>query len=139
MFVFVLGPTIFILNLIPDAVGSYFSDLGEMAARTEATGGDAMAAWLRGWTVFSWAWWTSWTPLVGLFITCISRGRTIRQFVAGVLFVPSLVSLLWFAVFGGAGIAAQRDGVDVAGQAPQRGSCSPSSSGTPWPPSRPSS
>ncbi len=121
LFVFVLGPTIFILNLIPDAVGSYFSDLGEMAARTEATGGDAMATWLRGWTVFYWAWWISWTPFVGLFIARISRGRTIRQFVTGVLLVPSLVSLLWFAVFGGAGIAAQRDGLDVAGQGTTEG------------------
>jgi choline/carnitine/betaine transport len=121
VFVFVLGPTIFILNLIPDAVGSYFSDLGEMAARTEATGGDAMATWLRGWTVFYWAWWISWTPFVGLFIARISRGRTIRQFVTGVLLVPSLVSLVWFAVFGGAGIAAQRDGIDVAGQGTTEG------------------
>jgi choline/carnitine/betaine transport len=121
LFVFVLGPSIFILNLIPDAVGSYFSDLGEMAARTEATGGDPMAAWLRGWTVFYWAWWISWTPFVGLFIARISRGRTIRQFVTGVLLVPSLVSLLWFAVFGGAGIAAQRDGIDVAGQGTTEG------------------
>jgi choline/carnitine/betaine transport len=121
VFVFVLGPTIFILNLIPDAVGSYFSQLGEMAARTEATGGDAMATWLRGWTVFYWAWWISWTPFVGLFIARISRGRTIRQFVTGVLLVPSLVSLLWFAVFGGAGIAAQRDGLDVAGQGTTEG------------------
>src|SRR5688500_6794145 len=94
VFVFVAGPTIFILNLIPDAVGSYFSDLGDMAARTEATGGDPMATWLRGWTVFYWAWWISWTPFVGLFIARISRGRTIRQFVTGVLLVPSLVSLL---------------------------------------------
>ena len=121
VFVFVLGPTIFILNLIPDAVGSYFSDLGAMAARTEATGGDPMATWLRGWTVFYWAWWISWTPFVGLFIARISRGRTIRQFVTGVLLVPSLVSLLWFAVFGGAGIAAQRDGLDVAGQGTTEG------------------
>jgi choline/carnitine/betaine transport len=121
LFVFVLGPTIFILNLLPDAVGSYFSDLGEMAARTEATGGDPMAAWLRGWTVFYWAWWISWTPFVGLFIARISRGRTIRQFVTGVLLVPSLVSLLWFAVFGGAGIAAQRGGLDVAGQGTTEG------------------
>ena len=121
VFVFVFGPTIFILNLIPDAVGSYFSDLGAMAARTEATGGDAMATWLRGWTVFYWAWWISWTPFVGLFIARISRGRTIRQFVTGVLLVPSLVSLLWFAVFGGAGIAAQRDGIDVAGQGTTEG------------------
>jgi choline-glycine betaine transporter len=121
LFVFVVGPSIFILNLIPDAVGSYFSDLGEMAARTEATGGDPMAAWLRGWTVFYWAWWISWTPFVGLFIARISRGRTIRQFVTGVLLVPSAVSLIWFAVFGGAGIAAQRDGADVAGQATSEG------------------
>jgi choline/carnitine/betaine transport len=121
VFVFVLGPSVFILNLIPDAVGSYFSDLGEMAARTEATGGDPMATWLRGWTVFYWAWWISWTPFVGLFIARISRGRTIRQFVTGVLLVPSLVSLLWFAVFGGAGIAAQRDGLDVAGQGTTEG------------------
>lgn len=121
LFVFVVGPSIFILNLIPDAVGSYFSDLGEMAARTEATGGDAMATWLRGWTVFYWAWWISWTPFVGLFIARISRGRTIRQFVTGVLLVPSLVSLLWFAVFGGAGVAAQRGGVDIAGQGTTEG------------------
>jgi choline-glycine betaine transporter len=80
-----------------------------------------MATWLRGWTVFYWAWWISWTPFVGLFIARISRGRTIRQFVTGVLLVPSMVSLLWFAVFGGAGIAAQRDGVDVAGQGTTEG------------------
>src|SRR5919202_1271648 len=116
VFVFVLGPTVFILNLLPEAVGSYFSDLGEMAARTEATGGDAMATWLRGWTVFYWAWWISWTPFVGLFIARISRGRTIRQFVTGVLLVPSVVTLTWFAIFGGAGISAQQGGLDVAGQ-----------------------
>jgi choline/carnitine/betaine transport len=115
VFVFVVGPTVFILNLIPDAVGSYFSDLGAMAARTEATGGDPMAAWLRGWTVFYWAWWISWTPFVGLFIARISRGRTIRQFVTGVLLVPSVVSLLWFAIFGGTAINLQRGGADVAG------------------------
>ncbi|MGR7027431.1 BCCT family transporter [Geodermatophilus sp. URMC 62] len=121
VFVFVAGPTVFILNLLPDALGSYFSDLGAMAARTEATGGDPMATWLRGWTVFYWAWWISWTPFVGLFIARISRGRTIRQFVTGVLLVPSVVSLLWFAVFGGAGIALQRGGVDIAGQGTTEG------------------
>ena len=121
LFVFVVGPTVFILNLLPGAVGSYFSDLAQMAARTEASGGDPMAEWLRGWTVFYWAWWISWTPFVGLFIARISRGRTIRQFVSGVLLVPSVVTLLWFAVFGGAGIAAQRDGADVAGQATSEG------------------
>jgi choline/carnitine/betaine transport len=121
VFVFAVGPTVLILNLVPGAIGSYFSDLAQMAARTEASGGDAMAAWLRGWTVFYWAWWISWTPFVGVFIARISRGRTIRQFVTGVLLVPSVVTLMWFAIFGGAGIAAQRDGVDVAGQATSEG------------------
>jgi choline/carnitine/betaine transport len=121
LFVFVAGPTVFILNLLPEAIGAYFSDLGEMVGRTDAAGGDAMAEWLRGWTVFYWAWWISWTPFVGLFIARISRGRTIRQFVTGVLLVPSAVSLVWFAVFGGAGIAAQQNGTDVAGQSTSEG------------------
>jgi choline/carnitine/betaine transport len=117
MFVFVVGPTVFILDLVPTAVGSYFQDLAMMSARTDAAGGDAMAEWLAGWTVFYWAWWLSWTPFVGMFIARISRGRTIRQFVTGVLLVPSLVSLLWFAIFGGAAIKMQQDGVDLAGAA----------------------
>jgi choline/carnitine/betaine transport len=115
LFVFVVGPTVFILDLIPAAVGGYASDLATMAARTDAAGGDAMATWLSGWTVFYWAWWMSWTPFVGMFIARISRGRTIRQFVTGVLLVPSLVSLVWFAIFGGAGIRAQQGGTDLAG------------------------
>lgn len=121
VFVFVAGPTVFILDLVPTAVGSYFQDLAQMSARTDAAGGDAMAEWLSGWTVFYWAWWLSWTPFVGVFIARISRGRTIRQFVTGVLLVPSLVSLAWFAVFGGAGIDAQRSGTDLAGAATTEG------------------
>jgi len=70
--VFVAGPTILILNLIPTAIGDYFGDLAEMAARTAATGGDATAERLAGWTVFYWAWWISWTPFVGMFIARIS-------------------------------------------------------------------
>jgi len=121
VFVFVVGPTVLILNLLPTAIGSYFADLAEMAARTEASGGDAMAEWLRGWTVFYWAWWISWTPFVGMFLARISRGRTIRQFVTGVLLVPSVVSLCWFAIFGGAGISAQQNGTDIAGEATPEG------------------
>ncbi|QKE82809.1 BCCT family transporter [Arthrobacter sp. NEB 688] len=121
LFVFVVGPTVFMLDLIPTAVGSYFQDLAMMSARTDAAGGDGMAAWLSGWTVFYWAWWMSWTPFVGMFIARISRGRTIRQFVTGVLLVPSLVSLVWFAIFGGAGIHAQQNGTDLAGQSTSEG------------------
>ncbi|MGG5260557.1 BCCT family transporter [Phycicoccus avicenniae] len=121
VFVFVVGPTVFMLDLIPTAVGSYFQDLAMMSARTDAAGGDGMAEWLSGWTVFYWAWWMSWTPFVGMFIARISRGRTIRQFVTGVLLVPSLVSLVWFAIFGGAGIHAQQGGTDLAGQSTSEG------------------
>jgi choline/carnitine/betaine transport len=112
--VFVGGPTVVILNLVPAMIGDYFGDLSQMAARTAATGGDATATWLSGWTIFYWAWWISWTPFVGMFIARISRGRTIREFVSGVILIPSSVSLIWFAIFGGAAIAAQRGGIDLA-------------------------
>lgn len=116
VFVFVVGPTVLILNLLPSSIGAYFRDLATMATRTAANGGDATAEWLAGWTIFYWAWWISWTPFVGMFIARISRGRTIRQFVAGVVIVPSLVSLVWFAVFGGSAIHAQQNGTDLAGR-----------------------
>jgi len=115
LFVFLVGPTVFILDLIPTALGSYVAELPEMASRTDASGNEAMADWLGGWTVFYWAWWISWTPFVGMFIARISRGRTIREFVVGVLLVPSVVSLIWFCVFGGAAIEAQRAGDRIGG------------------------
>jgi choline/carnitine/betaine transport len=114
LFVFVVGPTVFILNLVPTSLGSYIQDLAMMSARTGAEGGKTNE-WLQGWTVFYWAWWLSWTPFVGMFIARISRGRTIRQFVSGVLLVPSLVSLVWFCIFGGAAIKLQQTGTDIAG------------------------
>lgn len=115
LFVFVVGPTVFILNLLPTSLGSYVADLAMMSARTGAEGSD-VNEWLQTWTIFYWAWWVSWTPFVGMFIARISRGRTIRQFVTGVLLVPSLVSLVWFAVFGGSAIREQQEGVDLAGE-----------------------
>jgi len=116
LFLFVVGPTVFILNLLPTALGDYFRELANMAGRTAASGGDATQTWLSGWTIFYWAWWISWTPFVGMFIARISRGRTIKQFVAGVILVPSAVSLVWFAILGGTAIFQQRNGVDLAGQ-----------------------
>jgi choline/carnitine/betaine transport len=110
VFVFVVGPTLLMLNLLPTAIGDYIDLLPEMMARTSASGGEAMGNWLSSWTVFYWAWWISWTPFVGMFIARISRGRTIRQFVTGVLLVPSLVSVVWFVIFGGAAIDAMRQG-----------------------------
>jgi choline-glycine betaine transporter len=112
--VFIVGPTVFILNLVPTSIGSYVADLPMMAARTAAEGSET-SEWLSAWTVFYWAWWLSWTPFVGMFIARISRGRTIRQFVTGVLLVPSLVSVVWFCIFGGAAIDLQKKGTDIAG------------------------
>ncbi|UED83374.1 BCCT family transporter [Streptomyces profundus] len=121
LFVFIAGPTVLILDLIPTSVGSFIDQLPQMAARTEASGGEDVAGWLSGWTVFYWAWWISWTPFVGMFIARISRGRTIRQFVGGVILVPSAVSLVWFAIFGGTGMREQENGVDIAGEATTEG------------------
>ena len=115
VFLFVVGPTVFILDLIPTSLGTYIGDLAQMSART-GVGGEETSAWLGSWTIFYWAWWISWTPFVGMFIARISRGRTIRQFVSGVLLVPSAVSVIWFAIMGGTAIDVQRAGkVDIAG------------------------
>ena len=114
LFVFIVGPTVFMLNLVPTSIGTYVAELPMMSARTSAEGA-ATRDWLAGWTVFYWAWWLSWTPFVGMFIARISRGRTIRQFVTGVLLVPSLISLVWFCIFGGAAMDLQKKGTDIAG------------------------
>ncbi|HET7682362.1 MAG TPA: BCCT family transporter [Marmoricola sp.] len=112
LFVFLVGPTLFILNVIPTSIAQYVQDLAVMAGRTNAHG-EYTETWLSYYTVFYWAWWISWTPFVGMFIARISKGRTIRQFVTGVLLVPSLVTLVWFAIFGGSAIKLQMDGADI--------------------------
>ncbi|MBF6435463.1 BCCT family transporter [Nocardia cyriacigeorgica] len=112
-FVFIAGPTLVMLNFLPAAIGDYIAMLPTMASRTGVAGGEAMETWLSSWTIFYWAWWISWTPFVGMFIARISRGRTIRQFVTGVLLVPSVVSLIWFVIFGGAGIQQQSQTNDL--------------------------
>ena len=106
LIVFIGGPTLFILNVIPSSIGTFIQDLPQLASRTAADGG-GVNEWLSSWTVFYWAWWVSWSPFVGLFIARISRGRTVRQFVTGVLIVPSVVSTVWFAIFGGGAIGIQ--------------------------------
>ncbi|WP_261781633.1 MULTISPECIES: BCCT family transporter [unclassified Rhodococcus (in: high G+C Gram-positive bacteria)] len=117
LFVFVLGPTVLILNLIPTTIGDYASQLFHMSARSAASSDPETASWLSSWTIFYWAWWVSWTPFVGMFLARISRGRTVREFIIGVIVIPSAVSLVWFSIFGGAGIGEQRDGIDLAARA----------------------
>jgi choline/carnitine/betaine transport len=98
------GAAVFILDLVPTSIGAYFAGFFDMSARTGASADGAAGSWLSSWTVFYWAWWISWSPFVGMFLARISRGRTIREFVVGVIIVPSLLSIVWFAIFGGAAL-----------------------------------
>jgi glycine betaine transporter len=107
LFLLVVGPTIFILNTFTESLGAYASNLVTMSFRTAAFG---EAEWLVAYTLFYWAWWISWTPFVGTFIARISKGRTIREFVLGVLLVPSVVTFVWFSVLGGAAINLELSG-----------------------------
>lgn len=109
----ILGPTLYILNSFTDAVGSYVQQLPAESLRLSPNEADEQQ-WVLDWTVFFWAWWIAWAPFVGIFIARVSKGRTIREFVSGVLIVPSVVSFLWFATFGISGIQAQQDGTDIA-------------------------
>jgi glycine betaine transporter len=106
-FVFVLGPTTHIFNTITETSGDYLAGLPGMSFASGASGG---GEWLASWTLFYWAWWISWTPFVGAFIARISRGRTIRHFVGFVMIIPTLVSLVWFSVLGGAATRLQLTG-----------------------------
>ena len=121
VFVFVVGPTVLILDLLPTSIAAYLRDLPQLMGRTEASSGEGVADWLSSWTVFYWAWWISWTPFVGLFIARISRGRTIRQFIGGVILVPSVVSLVWFAIFGGSAMRAEETGAGLTKEGTQEG------------------
>lgn len=98
VFVFVLGPTIVLLDVFVQTTGSYVGNLIPISFTTDAL---EQSAWAGDWTLFYWATWIAWCPFVGAFIARISRGRTIREFVIGVLLVPSTLSFLWFSTFGG--------------------------------------
>jgi choline/carnitine/betaine transport len=113
LFVFVAGPTVLILDLVPAVFSTYLQEYLWMTGQTGGWGEDA-TAFAGGWTVFYWAWWLSWSPFVGMFIAKISRGRTLRQFVTVVLVVPSSMCVLWFVVIGGTSMYLQRTGTDLA-------------------------
>ena len=97
LFVFIVGPTIFILNAFMENTGSY---LGNIVERTFSLQAYENSDWIGSWTLFIFAWTIAWAPFVGLFIAKISRGRTIREFVLGVMLVPTFFTFFWFAVFG---------------------------------------
>jgi glycine betaine transporter len=96
--IFVLGPTVAIIDTFTTTLGSYVSEFVRMSLRMTPF---RDSGWVGGWTVFYWAWWVSWSPFVGLFIARVSRGRTIREFILGTVLAPSLAAFVWFSVFGG--------------------------------------
>ncbi|WP_456271252.1 glycine betaine uptake BCCT transporter [Bacillus sp. AK031] len=106
---FIVGPTLLILNLFTDTIGTYIQNIIKMSFRIAPLDEDHQT-WINGWTIFYWAWWISWSPFVGIFIARVSRGRTIREFLFGVLLMPTLVSLIWFSVFGTTAIDIQQSG-----------------------------
>ena len=103
IFVLVAGPTLYLLSAFSDNIGTYLSNLVQLSFKTYVYEQEH-TAWFSGWTILYWAWWCSWAPFVGLFIARISKGRTIREFIFGVLVVPSLFGVLWFTVFGNTAI-----------------------------------
>ncbi|WP_409273197.1 glycine betaine uptake BCCT transporter [Neobacillus sp. SCS-31] len=117
--IFIVGPTILILNIFTDSLGGYIQNIVQMSFRI-APFNEEHRSWINSWTIFYWAWWISWAPFVGIFIARVSRGRTIREFVIGVLLLPAIVSFLWFAVFGTTAIEVQKAvGADLSQLAPE--------------------
>lgn len=98
VFVFIAGPTLFLIRFLLDSTGGYFQQIIQLSLSADAIGG---SEWQKQWTMFYWAWWIAWSPFVGIFIARISRGRTIREFIVGVLGVPTLFVFCWLTVMGG--------------------------------------
>ncbi|UFJ41174.1 BCCT family transporter [Brevibacillus humidisoli] len=110
VFVLFVGPTSFIFDTFTATLGGYMQNLVQMSLRMTPF---VDSQWMSSWTLFYWAWWIAWAPFVGMFIARVSKGRTIREFVLGVLIVPTLFSFFWFSVFGGT--ALKFEFIDQAG------------------------
>jgi choline/glycine/proline betaine transport protein len=102
LFVLLAGPTLFLLENLVESTGHYLQNLLALGSWTEAYSPES--AWQSSWTVFYWSWWIAWSPFVGMFIARISRGRTVREFIFGVLAMPALFTFVWLATLGGAAI-----------------------------------
>ncbi|MCK3769455.1 BCCT family transporter [Microbacterium aerolatum] len=105
LYLLIVGPSEFLLRDFVQSIGYYVQNFVGLSFNVSAFQGEAGEAWQAGWTSFYWGWWISWAPFVGIFIARISKGRTVREFVAGVILVPTLLGILWFAVLGGSALA----------------------------------
>ncbi|WP_200974794.1 BCCT family transporter [Echinicola sp. 20G] len=101
IFVLIVGPTLFIFRSLIQNLGNYINQIIQVSTWTEAY---RDSGWQGSWTIFYWAWWVSWSPFVGMFIARVSRGRTIREFIFGVLLVPALLTFVWLTAMGGSAI-----------------------------------
>lgn len=113
LFMLIVGPSLFIFDSFIQNLGGYVQNFFELSSWTETY---QQSDWQNDWTVFYWAWWISWSPFVGMFIARISRGRTLKEFVLGVLIVPTLITFLWLSTFGGSAIFIELNSIaDIAG------------------------
>ncbi|WP_339017425.1 BCCT family transporter [Corynebacterium hesseae] len=113
VFFFVVGPTAFLANMLPAVIIEYLDEMPSMLSANMGQG-EEMVSFLSSWTTFYWAWWVSWAPFVGVFVAKISRGRTIRQYIVGVLLIPSAIIVCAFTILGGTTIWLQRRDGDIA-------------------------
>ncbi len=109
-FMLVVGPTVYILGIFGGGLSTYFNNFLGLAFFTggatgaASVGGYTVSGWMGAWTIFYWAWWIAWSPFVGMFIARISKGRTVREFMIGVLLLPTMFSFLWLSTFGGSAL-----------------------------------
>ncbi len=111
--VLILGPTLLILNMFTENFGEYIQNLISTSFKSAPLDAENRS-WLDGWTIFYWAWWISWAPFVSMFIARVSKGRTIREFLTGVVLAPTIFGSIWFATFGTTAINFQKSGIDLA-------------------------
>lgn len=114
--ILVMGNTVYLLNTFTQNIGVYFDTLVAKTFDVYAYDGESGAEWKSWWTVFFWAWWVAWAPFVGLFIARISRGRTLREFVFGVMFIPLGFIFAWFSIFGNSAIDLVANGATALGE-----------------------
>ncbi|MDJ0335911.1 BCCT family transporter [Salinibacterium sp. G-O1] len=110
LYLVAFGPTTFLLREFVQSIGAYIQNFVTLSFNVNAFTGVEGESWQASWTSFYWGWWISWAPFVGIFIARISKGRTVRQFVAGVILVPTLIGILWFSVLGGTALAIELSG-----------------------------
>jgi choline/glycine/proline betaine transport protein len=116
IFMLFVGPTIYIMSSFVQNIGHYANNILAYSFWNESYEG---STWQNSWTVFYWAWWVSWSPYVGMFIARISKGRTVKEFILGVLIAPSIVTFLWLSAFGGSAISLEMQGIGNVGAAVQ--------------------